>query len=700
MFFYTKTYRLMACMVGGFVEVLCAQPHHTDTLHQNLHPVIITQERSAISEIHTAKQLTTKQIAQTRGESLANALLAINGISALQTGVGVSKPIIGGLHSNRILVLNNGIRQEGQQWGVEHAPEIDPFVAQNISVIKGAGAVRYGYDALGGVVLVQPNDLPTSPKRTGELHLSGVWNGRMGVASATMQQGGLGRRKAQAYRLQGTLRRSGNAHTPQYFLGNTGIAEQNLAAAWGWHQNQTGIEVFFSHFNTQVGIFEGAHIGNLTDLHQVLNGYKKPNPDQTFTYKITRPRQEVQHNLVKIKWHNTKKNNLYTENILAYQRNKRQEYDKHRPRNDSIATLNLAAFDYNLQTVTYDFLIQKQINALQLQAGTNALAQANVCTGVYFIPNFIKISGGVFGILHYDFEQFAAEVGLRYDVYTQQIFRRNADGSIYSPTLNANDWAANTGGVWHINPQWCWRGNVGTSWRPPSANEMYSDGLHHGAAAIETGNPNLTPERAWTMITELNFIQSTRWQTELAIYQNYIKDYIYLLPKNPPVLTIRGAFPAFEYTQTNVIIRGLDAHINYKITQKTTANAQCALINAQDLRNQSPLIFIPTNSFRVGIEQKLNDNARRTQSYMAAQWQYTAKTNVQSTNDYAPPPPAYHLLNAQIGMVFLLNNEKAINITLSAQNILNITYKNYLNRLRYFSDEMGRNISFKCKFQF
>ncbi|MFM9075334.1 MAG: TonB-dependent receptor, partial [Bacteroidota bacterium] len=69
-------------------------------------------------------------------------------------------PVIHGVHSQRILILNHGVRQEGQQWGAEHAPEIDPLIASDIQVIKDASAIRYGVDAIGGVVVVNPPALP------------------------------------------------------------------------------------------------------------------------------------------------------------------------------------------------------------------------------------------------------------------------------------------------------------------------------------------------------------------------------------------------------------------------------------------------------------------------------------------------------------------------------------------------------------
>ena len=166
-----------------------------------------------------------------------------------------SKPVIHGLHSNRVLILNNGIRQEGQQWGSEHAPEIDPFIANRLSVIKGSGALRYGGDAIGGVVLVEPKLLPTDPGIGGELNLAGFSNNRMGVISA-MFEGNSFRWPAFSWRLQGTLKKGGNARTPNYWLDNSGVEEMNFSATATLQTKDKGVEFFYSQFNTKLGIFQ------------------------------------------------------------------------------------------------------------------------------------------------------------------------------------------------------------------------------------------------------------------------------------------------------------------------------------------------------------------------------------------------------------------------------------------------------------
>jgi iron complex outermembrane receptor protein len=91
----------------------------------------------------------------------------IQGVSFISTGSNVQLPVIHGLYGNRILLINNGVKHGFQNWGSDHAPEIDITSADNISVIKGASGVRYGPEALGGVVLVEGNPLNLSQKMYG-----------------------------------------------------------------------------------------------------------------------------------------------------------------------------------------------------------------------------------------------------------------------------------------------------------------------------------------------------------------------------------------------------------------------------------------------------------------------------------------------------------------------------------------------------
>jgi iron complex outermembrane receptor protein len=123
--------------------------------HQQLEGVNVVAHKQVINMTTTVHTVSGLALDKTRGGSLADAIQSIPGVRMLQTGSTIAKPVINGMWGSRVPVFNNGIRQEGQQWGAEHAPEIDPFIAQQITVVKGAESVRVGQESMGGVVLLE-----------------------------------------------------------------------------------------------------------------------------------------------------------------------------------------------------------------------------------------------------------------------------------------------------------------------------------------------------------------------------------------------------------------------------------------------------------------------------------------------------------------------------------------------------------------
>jgi len=142
------------------------------------------------------------------GKTLGDLVKQLPGVNTLNTGSNISKPIIHGMHSNRVLIMNNGIRQEGQQWGSEHAPEIDPFLYSEVSLIKGANAVRYGSDAIAGVILLEPVKLYYKPGLRGQIQTTLFNNGKQGSVS-TIFEGGFKKLSNFSWRVNGTLKQGG-----------------------------------------------------------------------------------------------------------------------------------------------------------------------------------------------------------------------------------------------------------------------------------------------------------------------------------------------------------------------------------------------------------------------------------------------------------------------------------------------------------
>jgi iron complex outermembrane receptor protein len=324
---------------------------------------------------------------------------------------------------------------------------------------------------------------PASPGVSGELNLVGFSNNREGVVSAIVQQN-FAKLPSLSWRLQGTLKKGGNTRTPDYWLKNTGYREQNFSAAAGWKRERFGAEIFYSQFNSEIGIFTGSHIGNLTDLENAFNS-DEPFEQSGFTYKIDRPSQNAEHELTKAKlWLLTGDAGKLSV-TYARQYNLRFEFDRDKPLNDSLAALNEPDLTYEITTHTADLVWEhNSIAGLRGIAGVSGMYQANTFEGRMFIPNYENYTAGVFLIERWKRNKLQVEAGLRYDMKSLTVFMRSNDLVDETP-YNFNQLSATAGILYDLSAHARLSFNAGTGWRSPGVNELYSNGLHHGAAAVE-----------------------------------------------------------------------------------------------------------------------------------------------------------------------------------------------------------------------
>jgi iron complex outermembrane receptor protein len=679
--------------------------HHVSQLKD-----VVIDGETANQQLLPVETIKGLQLKATRGLSLAESIKGISGVSLLQTGTNIYKPVIHGLHSNRVLILNNGIRQEGQQWGSEHAPEIDPYIANRISVIKGSGALRYGGDAIGGVVLVEPKLLPTDPGIGGEFNLAGFSNNRMGVLSA-MLEGNISRLPVFSWRLQGTLKKGGNARTPNYWLANSGVEEMNFSATAALQKKDKGVEIFYSQFNTRLGIFSGSHIGNVTDLWNAIQQKDPPDyiRDAGFTYKIDRPYQQIQHQLLKIKsWKNTGdfgRMNL----IVSGQINQREEYDIKRFASSS----NAPQLNMRIGTVLTE-LLWDHYNTGRWRGtiGASFIYQDNQYLRRLFIPNYQSFNAGIFITEKYNYRKWDFEGGIRYDY--KSIYNTTDNENKFSyPDLNFNNLSGNIGAQYRLNGSTRLLINTSTAWRAPQVNELYANGLHHGAARLERGNQNLQAERALTVGTGLIYNQS--WlELDVNAYFKKINGFIFLRPDFPPELTIRGAFPVFSYNQTDARLHGLDISAVVHVNEHIDINLQGSVLRAWDLQKKEWIIQMPADRFELQASYQFANTGKIFDTYISAGASYVARqirvpstgnielpdTNpVVKQSDYLMPPPAYWLAKFEAGTKFRWVHQNC-NIIFSVMNLFDHVYRDYMNAFRYFSDEMGRNISLRLHIPF
>lgn len=679
----------------------------------------VTVEANKAKAIASLKvgQLDEFELSKLPAKSLGEVLTAFTGVNMLQTGPTITKPIIHGMHSNRILILNNGIRQEGQQWGQEHAPEIDPFMANNLELVKGAAAVKYGSDAIGGVILVNPDDLPRSGPISGKISAIGATNNRLYSSSGILEGGSNGF----GWRVQGTYKKAGDAQAPDYRLTNTGMEELNYSMGLGYHKEDAGIELYYSAFDAEYAILRSSHFGNLTDLENAV-GAERPLVVNPFSYDINNPYQKVRHQLAKINGHLDVEGLGEVSTQYGFQHNQRREFDIRRGGRSEIPSLSL---DLYTHIVELDLEVPA-VNDWRGDFGASFMYQNNENnpeTGVRpLIPDFENWTAGAHGIIRYIQLGYELEAGVRYDFKHYLIKRFDENNQLLKPTFNFSNFTGSLGAVLFLSDEWNLRTNLGTAWRAPHVNELFSEGLHHGAASIEEGNDSLRSERAIKWITTLSR-EKNRSRFELAAYYNYIYDYIYLRPEEV-ALTIRGAFPVFRYQQTNAYFIGADMDYSYQVNKDLLFSAKMALIRAMDQQTQDPLIGIPPGQLELGLEKTFP--SRRVENlFLGVNAQYVfeqgnaprvvtvaeirdAQQNDQdlfaddpSVFDILDVPDDYLLLNLNAGFSLPLKNQaQRLDFFLSVDNVLNTRYRSYLNRFRYYADELGTNVNLRVNFNF
>lgn len=662
-----------------------------------LSEIVIASENRTVTRSTVTQILDKKQLQKQSGEVLAKMLASLQGVSMIQTGATIAKPVIHGLHSNRILILNNEVRQEGQQWGADHAPEIDPSMATRITVIKGADAVRYGSDALGGVILLSPNKLPYGDTLHGEVSPSFASNGRK-TATFVKLESAVPNIPQWAWCVQGATKRAGDIKTGDYLLNNTGVQEFNFSIATGFEQEKWGVEVFYSQYNNEAGVFYGSHIGNLDDLRLRFE-IGRPITTYPFSYQINAPKQKVLHHLAKAKGfvHLPFGGKITAQ--YAYQEDIRQEYNVRRLDRSSIPTL-----DMNLSTHSLDVSWENSYQRWKSQLGGSFSQQVNYNepgTGVVpVIPNFASVSYGVFGVQKYYGEHWEAEVGLRYDYKNL-----NADGyDSYSQRYRGDHTFHNLtyllGGSYRPHNRWGVTSNLGVAWRAPHVNELYSNGLHHGAGTYDIGDSSLKAETGVKWITSVKY-EAKKFAVNADLFVQVIKNYIYDTPTGEVRTLFSGAYPIFRYQQADAFFRGGDLELSYVFLPKLTYKIRASVVYANELKTNSYFPFIPSERVSQELLFELPKWGKWRSVYISAKHQFIAKqTRFDPAQELVgETPDTYHLFDAGIGTTLLVGRQ-SLAVHLSAENVLNKLYKEYTNRFRYYAHDTGRNIQLRLTYSF
>ncbi|MDW7694793.1 TonB-dependent receptor [Flammeovirgaceae bacterium SG7u.111] len=637
-------------------------------------------------------------IAENANQNLGNMLESIAGVSTLRTGSTISKPVVHGMYGNRLTILNNGVAQSGQQWGADHAPEIDPWSANKLTVVKGAAALEYQGSNLGSVVMIDPKEIDNEPHLHGKGSYFYESNGRGHGVNMQLEQD-----KWLAWRAVGTVKKSGDKRSPNYFLTNTGHEEANFTL-----QLEKSItpdwktELYLSTFNSNLGILRGSHIGNLTDSEDAFEREVPFHTKDYFSYDISAPYQKVNHHLVKFHTGYAYGETAMLDFTYAGQLNLRKEFDVRRSGRSDMPALSLEQFSH-----FFEFKFEKELNIewlLKTGVQLNSVNNTNLPeTGILpLIPDYVSNKTGVFAITQWDSDRWFVEFGGRFDYDVQRVaaISQTVPREIIRYNNLFANYSASGGASYELSPGVTLAYNIGLTSRNPEVNELYSNGVHQGVGGIEEGDPNLKKENSFKNTFSIKANSQNRLMVDALVYWQKIDDFIYLNPQDTVRLTIRGVFPVFKYEQTDAVIYGLDFAATYKFTDLTNAVLKYSYLKGWNEGDDLPLINMPSNNIFAAVNYILPKAGRFENITLELNNRYVfEQRNLLPSQDYAPPPKGYNLVGAKVSAEKQLGSVR-LNTFAKAENLLNQVYRDYLNRWRYFADDLGINVVLGVSLEF
>lgn len=672
----TASDRLLAIHMMVASTTLSEVEVRADTLAERLGRVMATSTLNAAA------------LAETRGQTLGETIKNLPGVAVIQFGPSIAKPVIRGLNSQRVLVMNAGLRQEDQQWGTEHAPNIDTFDASSVTVVRGAATVLYGADAIGGVVRVDQTKVPDSAGFRGDVALNVFSNSRQGALSFGAEAGQvrLPLLGVVGYRARATTRAAGNGAAPDYSLSNTGFRELNGSLTVGMARPWGTADLRLSRFGTDLGVLRQAHVGNADDLQRAMT---TPPLDSAFSYTIGRPNQRVAHTTLRLRSQFTLPRDQTLEVVYGLQYNHRREYDNHGP----LRFRNEAAFNLKLFSNTLDVRwSHPRWHGLRGTLGTSALAQGNQTLGkAFLIPGYDLWQGALYAQEELVRGRFTLSGGLRGDLVSQTTLAY-ADLGIRSAagTRQWKNMSGSLGVAYLLADGLDVSLRAARAWRPPTVNERYAQGVHHGTAQYELGDASLSAERSNGLETSVRY-RAPRVQVEAAAYRNQIAGFIYLQPTQP-ILTIRGTFPGYRYAQTDARLSGIELNSSWTPHTRWQLLASGTLVRGRDRINGGPLFDMPAD------RAALSTRVLGTHSSLGA-WFVGAGTQLVRRQDGVPdgtvytlPTAGYGLLQLEGGTTGLRVASRRVDVSLTVNNALNTRYRDYLSRYRLFVNDVGRDV--------
>ncbi len=692
--------------------------------------------RSAKNTPQSVIEVPNSYLQQNASTNIIDAISRVPGVSAITDGQSISKPVIRGLGYNRVVTINDGVRQEGQQWGDEFGIEIDPFSVDRVEILKGPASLMYGSDAISGVINFLPEKTLPEGQVKGDVNLGYQTNNGLIGTSAHIA----GNLKGITFsaRVDNTMAHAYQNQVDGYVF-NTQFSNLNYDGTVGIHRKWGYSQIHYSHFELRTGIAEGVKNEQGTFLKAYdSSGYQSDlevTKDELKSYTPFVIHQLVKHD--KLVWDNSL---AIGEGRLigrfAMQTNSRQE-------NNDITMANTSNIWYDLSTYNYDLrYVSPTWKGFDFSVGANGMYQNSKNKGtLLLIPEYDLFDLGAFAIANKQMGKLYLSAGLRYDTRKFKGHDDYIDSS--GNQLEASDPAAihrfaaynsdfnglsaSLGATYNATEKCYIKANIASGFRAPNVAESGSNGIHDGTVIYEIGQPNLKAEQSMQVDITPGF-KSKDVTAELSVFYSSITNFI-ATHQLSSVLggdSVNNSTPGFDsarvflYSQSDATVSGgefmLDVHpsgLKWLDWYTAYSVANVTLKNVVD--NEKYMPFTPPAALRSEVTvtvKKLNNWLDNTYFRFGVVHCFEQTNVYKPASAYAgvpddvPVTPAYTLLNAGLGSDFVFNKRKAFSLYLCANNLANTNYIDYMSRFRYNSNtvngvtqqgvsNMGRNFCIK-----
>ena len=688
-----KLYFILSLLCIGMT--VTAQNEHQHNHHNHIHPndstdvfykhlklnelVVtgVTGDTKLKNSTAPISIVSGKELRQITSTNIIDAIAKQPGVSQITTGSGISKPIIRGLGYNRIIVMNEGIRQEGQQWGDEHGIEIDGQNVNSVEILKGPASLMYGSDAMAGVLIL--HGAPTLSEGEMKAQVSTEYQTNNGLFDYSLNFAGHQKQFVWDARFTDKMAHAYKNKYDGYVPGSqfrerAGRLMLGVNDRWGY-SHLTG-----TIFHQTPSIIEGERDEETGELECVTSDVK--------TYAKALPFQQINH--YKAVWDNSL--NLpkgWLKAIFGYQQNQRKEYEESEDEYELY---------FKLHTMTYDVrYLSQEWNGWKMAGGLNGMWQQSLNLGEEsLIPEYKLFDIGGYATISKTMDNLTLNGGLRYDHRHIDFHSRNFEGI-----------SGSIGAVWNLCRHTNLRLNVARGFRAPNMSELGSDGIHEGTLRYEIGNHELKPEYSWQADLGLDF-SSEFISAQVAIFANRIENYIFAKRINE---VMEEGFLTYQYTQGDARLLGFEAGFDMHPMHKIHFENTFSYVDARQLHQTEETKYLPmTPAPRWTSELKYEITHHGHTSFNNAYVALGLECNLAQNHYYKADntetrTPSYTLISLSAGTDINIHHKKVAEIYVTADNLLNRAYQNHLSRLKYCDINhatgcqgvynMGRNVVFK-----